>query len=205
MFCPPAARTEAKASRTRSGETETGKAYTMLTRGCGDRDRSAARVTSIACRIDRARSAISTSLALGLAMVSIKAEVSPKSLLNWTGPAPWGSRLFSALSLRLISENCFFGSFTVSSNCTYTNASPGKLMERMPKSEAEGGLINAFCAITCSTGRLTSCSTSCAVAPGHAIEATATRTGILGSLRLGMCMKPYQPHTQTASSSTSET
>ncbi len=48
--------------------------------------------------------------------------------------------------------------------------------------------MNAFCAIVCSTGRLTSCSTSCAVAPGQLVEATATRTGILGSFRLGMCM-----------------
>ncbi len=61
-------------------------------------------------------------------------------------------------------------------------------MERMPKSDAEGDLIKAFCAMICSTGRLTNCSTSCAVAPGHAIEATATRTGMLGSFRLGMCI-----------------
>ena len=78
-------------------------------------------------------------------------------------------------------------------------------MERMPKSDAEGGLMKAFCAIICSTGRVTNCSTSCAVAPGQAMEATATRTGMLGSLRLGMCIKPYQPHRHTAINRTSET
>src|SRR5580693_709436 len=82
--------------------------------------------------------------------------------------------------------------------------SEGKLKERMPKSEADGGFRKAFCAIVCSICRVTSCSTCCAVAPGHWVEATATLTGILGSLRLGMCWKPYQPHTQTAIRMTSE-
>src|SRR5277367_6558355 len=103
----PARPTAINASRTRLGETEIGNAYTMLTRGCGARRPSAARVVSMALRIDLARNAMSTSLARGLAMVSIIAAVSPKSLLNWTGPAPWGSLLLRALSLRLISENCF--------------------------------------------------------------------------------------------------
>ena len=44
--------------------------------------------------------------------------------------------------------------------------------------------MKAFFAITCSTCRVTNCSTSCAVAPGHAVEATATRTGILRILPL---------------------
>ena len=38
--------------------------------------------------------------------------------------------------------------------------------------------MKAFVAITCSTGRVTNCSTSCAVAPGHAVEATATELNL---------------------------
>ena len=118
LVLPPGLHDRNKSVADQVGETESGKAYTMLTRGCGARAPSAARVSSIALRIARARKAMSISLALGLAMVSIKAAVSPKSLLNWIGPAPWGSLLFSAFSLRLISENCFFGSVTESSSCT---------------------------------------------------------------------------------------
>ena len=85
-----------------------------------------------------------------------------------------------------MSLNCFFVSFTESSICTYTMDSPGKLMDRMPKSDGVGARTNAFCAMVCSTCRVTCCSTSCAVAPGHCVEATATRMGILGSFRLGI-------------------
>src|SRR5581483_6850660 len=60
-----------------------------------------------------------------------------------------------------MSLNCFRVSFSVSSSCTYTRESPGKLNERMPKSEGSGDLMKAFCAIVCSMGRVTSCSTSC--------------------------------------------
>src|SRR5215469_14463316 len=54
-----------------------------------------------------------------------------------------------------------------------------------------------FCAMVCSIGRVTSCSTSCAVAPGHWQTATATRTGISGSLRCGIEKKPYTPQITT--------
>ena len=50
-------------------------------------------------------------------------------------------------------------------------------MERIPKSDAEGGLRKAFCAIVCSMGRVTSCSTSCAVAPGQAVVLYAPGSG----------------------------
>ena len=43
-----------------------------------------------------------------------------------------------------------------------------------------------FCAMACSMGLVISCSTCCAVAPGHWQAATATRTGISGSLRCGI-------------------
>ena len=95
-------------------------------------------------RIVAALTAISTSLTAGLATVSINAEVSPKSLLNWMGPAPCGNLVLNALSLRLMSLNCFFVSFTLSSSWIYTNDKPGKLMERIPKSDAEGGLMKEF-------------------------------------------------------------
>ncbi len=57
-------------------------------------------------------------------------------------------------------------------------------------------------AIACSIGRVTSCSTCSAVAPGQGHCAEATRTGMSGSLRFGMWWYPYQPHTNTASKST---
>ena len=44
-----------------------------------------------------------------------------------------------------------------------------------------------FCAAACSIGRVTSCSTCSAVAPGHWHCAEATRTGMSGSFRFGMC------------------
>ena len=71
-------------------------------------------------------------------------------------------------------------------------------MERMPKSEGTGGLTKAFCAIVCSMGRVNNCSTCSVVAPGQFVLATATLTGMLGSFRLGILVKPYQPQRKTA-------
>src|SRR5215470_16865216 len=70
-------------------------------------------------------------------------------------------------------------------------------MERMPYSAALAGWTVLFCAMVCSIGRVISCSTSCAVAPGHWQAATATRTGISGSLRWGIEKNPKTPHTMT--------
>ena len=152
----------------------------------------------MALRMAIARSAISVGATLGLATVSIRAAVSPKLLLNWMGPAPRGNCAFSWFSLRLMSLNSFCLSFTLSSSWTYTTASPGKLIERMPKLDGLGGRMVVFCATACSIGRVTSCSTCSAVAPGHWHWAEATRTGMSGSLRLGMLWYPYQPQTKVA-------
>src|SRR5437899_12661347 len=62
-----------------------------------------------------------------------------------------------------------------------------------------------FSATASSIGRVTNCSTCCAVAPGHEQKATATRTGMSGSFRCGMRWYPNQPHTRTPMSSTHET
>src|SRR5215470_5200934 len=53
--------------------------------------------------------------------------------------------------------------------------------------------MEEFSAIFSSIGRVTSCSTCCVWTPGHGVMATATRTGISGSLRCGMELYPYQP------------
>lgn len=47
----------------------------------------------MAVRMARLRRSISTSETLGLPTVNIRAAVSPKSLMNWIGPAPWGKSL----------------------------------------------------------------------------------------------------------------
>src|SRR5579883_425587 len=71
---------------------------------------------------------------------------------------------------------------------------PGSEMDRMPYSSGAAGWMCLFSAIACSMGRVTSCSTSWAVAPGHRHRATPTRTGISGSLRCGIEKYPYVPH-----------
>ena len=72
----------------------------------GGRER---RSSSIAFRIESARTAISAPVAGGLATVSIKAEVSPKSLLNWIGPAPCGRRLLMAIELKIYIAELLLG------------------------------------------------------------------------------------------------
>src|SRR5712671_7545991 len=62
-----------------------------------------------------------------------------------------------------------------------------------------------FSATASSIGRVTNCSTCCAIAPGHEQNATATRTGMSGSFRWGMLWYPNQPHMRTPMSSTHET
>src|SRR6202162_5400169 len=62
-----------------------------------------------------------------------------------------------------------------------------------------------FSATASSIGRVTNCSTCCAVAPGHGQKATATLTGMSGSFRWGMLWYPNQPHTRTPMSNTHET
>ena len=58
----------------------------------------------------------------------------------------------------------------------------------MPKSPPFGGRMFGFCAMLDSIGRVTNCSTCSAVAPGHCVCTDATRTGISGSFRLGICV-----------------
>src|SRR5215469_14080894 len=58
--------------------------------------------------------------------------------------------------------------------------------------------MEEFSAIFSSIGRVTSCSTCCAWTPGQGVMATATRSGISGSLRCGMETYPYQPQMAVA-------
>ncbi len=77
-----------KKSRCRLGMpvgTETGKQATPATRFPGG---APARAFSMDLRISCARQEISAASALGLATVSIRAAVSPKSFRNRMGPAP---------------------------------------------------------------------------------------------------------------------
>ena len=137
-----------------------------------------------------ARSATTTGLSAGLATVSISAAVSPKLLLNWIGPAPWGRDRFRSFSLMAMSLNSLRVSAPASSSWTWTKETPGSDMDLMPKFPASGGCTRVFCAIRSSTGRVTSCSTFSALTPGHWVTATATRTGMSGSFRLGMLTYP---------------
>ena len=136
------------------------------------------RVSSIARCTSLARSAMSTSPTLGLATVSISAAVSPKSLMKLIGPAPSGRSAIES-SFILTSSNCLPVSVTLSSSCTYTTASPPRVRDVILSTRA-------FCAMASSSLRVTSSSTFSAAAPGQGQSATATRTGISGSLRCGM-------------------
>ena len=115
---------------------------------------------------------------LGLATVNISAAVSPKSLMKSIDPAPDG-RSEMASSFILTSSNCFPGSAAPSSSSTWTTASPARESEVIFWTEA-------FCAMASSIRRATSSSTFSAAAPGQAQRATATRTGMSGSLRCGI-------------------
>src|SRR5664279_1480610 len=55
-----------------------------------------------------------------------------------------------------------------------------------------------FPVMACSTFRVTSCSTLSAEIPGHGVIASAMRTGMSGSFRLGMFMYPNRPQARVA-------
>src|SRR5271167_4822786 len=54
----------------------------------------------------------------------------------------------------------------------------------------------------CSTFRVTNCSTLSAEMPGHGVIASAMRTGISGSLRLGIFRYPNTPQARVANNAT---
>ena len=92
----------------------------------------------------------------------------------------------SWFSLRLMSENCFSLSFTLSVELNVNDRKAGKAQRPDSKVRGLGGFRVEFIATTCSMGRVISCSTCSAVAPGHGHCAEATRTGMFGSFRFGM-------------------
>src|ERR1035441_6544652 len=59
-----------------------------------------------------------------------------------------------------------------------------------------------FPVTACSTFRVTNCSTLSAEIPGHGVIASAMRTGMSGSLRLGMFMYPNTPQARVANNAT---
>jgi hypothetical protein len=124
-----------------------------------------ARAASIAVRIWRARRDSSTASAFGLATVSISVAVSPKSLMNSTGPAP-GGRSRMPLSLSAMSSHSLAGSVVRSSSAMIT-------MDTLLREVDSIRSTREFSAIRSSILRVTSCSTRSALAPGHAQTAAA--------------------------------
>ena len=124
-------------------------------------------------------------LAMGLATVSISAAVSPKFLLNWMGPAPRG-RLHLVHPFQVDVAEFFLLVLDGVVELNIDQRESGKADRANAEVRRAGGLEMAFCVVACSIGRVTSCSTCSAVAPGHGIAPAATRTGMSGSLRLGM-------------------
>src|SRR5271166_2614146 len=59
-----------------------------------------------------------------------------------------------------------------------------------------------FPVMACSTFRVTSCSTLSAEIPGQGVIASAMRTGMSGSFRLGMFMYPNTPQARVANNAT---
>ena len=114
-------------------------------------DGARARTSPMARATAPARSATTTGLSAGLATVSISAAVSPKLLLNWIGPAPWGRDRFRSFSLMAMSLNSLRVSAPASSSWTWTKETPGSDMDLMPKFPASGGCTRVFCAIRSST------------------------------------------------------
>jgi len=140
---------------------------------------AAARTLRISASIGRARSWTSTAPTRGLATVSIRFVVSPKSLMNWTGEAPLGSSGFSDASLSCRSSSSLSTSLTSSRRLMVTTAMPLRVFDSILS-------ILAFSAIFVSSLRVMRSSIFSELAPGHATSATATRTGTSGSLRLGI-------------------
>jgi hypothetical protein len=136
-----------------------------------------ARVSRIAAATFCARSWTSTALARGLATVSISAEVSPKSFLNWS-ETPSG-KPFRFDSLSQMSSNSLAVSATVLSRVMVTTETPARVVD-------SSFSIFEFSASWRSITRVTRSSTLRAVAPGQDARATAARTGISGSLRFGI-------------------
>ena len=123
--------------------------------------------------------------------------MSPKSLMKVTGPAPSGrSRMPS--SFPLMSSNSLLVSVTFSPKVTYTTDTLPRVLETIFSTLA-------FSAIFSSIFRVTNCSIFSALAPGQGQMATATRTGVSGSLRLGISRTAKTPQKTTATRRTQET
>jgi hypothetical protein len=137
-------------------------------------ERSRVRVSWMA----RARSAMTASLAGGLATVSISAAVEPKSRMKSIGPAPCGRSVIPSRR-SLMSSSSLAGSSTSSLRVTQMNATPSRLVEVI-------SFTVTFSAMVSSIRRATSSSTRVASTPGHWQMAIATLTGMSGSLRWGM-------------------
>ena len=120
----------------------------------------------------------SASPTFGLATVSMSAAVSPKSLTQVTGPAPFG-RLPMWVTRWPMSANCSTVSLTPSSRCTKRTATPSRVVDSIFS-------IFEFPETASSILRVTSSSTLSALMPDQGQMARPTRTGMSGSLRFGI-------------------
>ncbi len=115
--------------------------------------------------MSRDRSDSSTASTFGLATVSIKAAVSPKSRMNSTGPAP-GGRSRMPFRRRAMSSHSFPGS-TVCSSTRMTT------MDTLVRDVDSMRSTREFPAMRSSIRLVTSCSMRSALAPGHTAMAAA--------------------------------
>ncbi len=152
-----------------------GKLKTTDRRGPAGADARAAR---IAASISRARMAISGAETLGLATVSMSAAVSPKSFWKSIGSAPSG-RSWMFLSLESMSSRARPRSLASARTVTSTTDTPLREVDSIFSTSALEAIFSSIL-------RVRSCSTFSAGAPGQGVLATATRTGISGSFRLGI-------------------
>src|SRR5262249_22515757 len=110
--------------------------------------------------------------------------------------APSGSP-FMLESLSQMSSNSLAVSETFLSSAIVTTATPARVVDSSLS-------IFEFSASWRSTARVTRSSTFSALAPGHDTMATAARTGMSGSFRLGIVAYPKIPQRIVPTSSTQE-
>ena len=85
-----------------------------------------------------------------------------------------------------------------SSTSAYTTERPGRFVEVISETRM-------FCATRSSILRVTSCSTLSALWPGHGVTTATCRTGMSGSLRLGIAAYAQIPQAMTPTSRTQDT
>ena len=120
----------------------------------------------------------------------MSAAVSPKSFLKSIGWASSG-RSWMFLIRESMSSRARPRSLASARTVTCTTETPLREVDSIFST-------SLFEAIFSSILRVTSCSTFSAGAPGQGVTATATRTGISGSLRFGIRRYPKVPATSVA-------